>query len=178
MRRKDIKHSNETRESDVALEKEHLIQKIKDKEKEQRDILLLTLKTFIEKENMQNIQENQLNQVDEMRSKYRAILELMDDHGILSWNEYNFRISLPSNDQYNVIEVVLTIPETLDMNDAALIITAEHEILMDRLLHNTPGEDLYGINGMDPEVLLLYVSQKYGWNFTQNTPDIEITLKN
>ena len=114
----------------TELKVNQIIQEIKKKENELRECLFHLLRS--------SRGENPARDRDvyiELQGKHAAILSLMDNIGMLNWNKYLFRISLP---EYGTVDTILTIPEVFTSDDVALIIKKEHNMLKNRSLYSVP----------------------------------------
>lgn len=81
----------------------------------------------------------------------------------------NLRINFFWDDGDDICEFVLTVPDNVTELEVSEILSKEHHHLCFE-----DDEDLYGIQGREPETLLDYTCEKYGWSWTDFKFDIDV----
>jgi len=89
---------------------------------------------------------------------------------------YTIELTFGFHDNYeDSVLANITVPSNLSKDDVMRILQETHASL-DRDYSDAFEESIYGTQGREPEVLLEYVCQKYGWNWELEEPDIELCL--
>ena len=84
----------------------------------------------------------------------------------------NLRINFFWDDGDDMQEFALTIPSNVCEIEVVDILEKEHDYLC-----TEDEEDIYGVQGRNPETLLDYVCEKYGWSYKTFEFDIDINLR-
>ena len=91
----------------------------------------------------------------------------------MSWKTLTIKLTFLLDDEDDLREYHLTVPNALTNVEIIDILKREHEILsLDDEL-----SDIYGYQGRNPDTLLEYVCKKYHWNYESVNFDFGLTLE-
>lgn len=85
--------------------------------------------------------------------------------------KYNVRLNFFWDDEDDVLEVIINTPNNVSVDDVNEALLNSHTYLDEE-----DESDIYGKSGRNPETLLDYVCEKYGWNWQKIEVDFDIDL--
>jgi hypothetical protein len=86
-------------------------------------------------------------------------------------NTYITRLNFFWDDDDDIKEVKIYVPENISDLEVAEILLKEHKFLC-----KDDDEDFYGTQGKNPETLLDYVCEKYDWRWKEVSFDIDLNF--
>lgn len=88
----------------------------------------------------------------------------------------NLRINFFYDDGDDMKSFKLTVPDNVSSIEITDILRKEHEYLCE-IEDEEDEEDIYGTMGRNPETLLDYVCEKYGWSWREFEFDIDVNFE-
>lgn len=85
--------------------------------------------------------------------------------------EMMVRINFTYDDEDNISEFKLTVPQNMTIEMVVKKIIKEHNYLCDK-----DATDIYGNEGRNPIILIDYICKKYHWGYSELTFDVDIKL--
>lgn len=112
---------------------------------------------------MKELFENMENKEELLKTYKEDIKRLM--------RTLNIRINFFWDDEDDICNFKLTVPNNVNEIEIVDLIEREHEYLC-----REDTEDIYGIQGRNPETLINYVCEKYNWEWNKFDFDIDLTF--
>lgn len=86
-------------------------------------------------------------------------------------NKYKVRLNFFWDDGDDMNSFVIVVPKDITIQHVRTVLLNAHSFL-----DNEDASDYYGVNGRNPESLINYVCDKYGWKSEDLEFDIDLNL--